>query len=64
MKNFIMKKEKLYKLIIEKQDDLNSLLKSDLQANKEQIEHLTSLNFLMKKIIKELQHDLDVLSTH
>lgn len=57
-------KEKLYKLIIEKQDDLNSLLKSDLQANKEQIEHLTSLNFLMKKIIKDLQHDLDVLSTH
>ncbi|MDD7472948.1 MAG: hypothetical protein PUH01_02260 [Pseudomonadota bacterium] len=59
-----MKKEKLYKLIIEKQDDLNSLLKSDLQANKEQIEHLTSLNSLMKKFIKDLQHDLDILSTH
>ncbi len=54
--------ERLYSITTEKLAELNALIKEEANANKERIEYLTSLNYLLLRIIKDLKHDIDFLS--
>lgn len=53
-------KERLYKEALKKHDAIINAMKVEVDADKERIDYLQSLNILLQQAIKDLQHDLGV----
>lgn len=58
-KQLHQEKERLYKVALEKHQAIINALKEEGDAGKERIEYLQSLNILLERAVKDLQHDLD-----
>ena len=55
-------KELVYKNALAKQTAIVKALKEEQNADKERIEYLNGLNILLQSAIKDLQHDLGIVS--
>lgn len=53
-------KELIYKNALAKQTSILKALKEESNADKERIDYLNGLNFLLQSAIKDLQHDLGI----
>ena len=51
-------KERLYKEALKKHDAIIRAMKADVDADKERLDYLQSLNILLQQAIKDLRHDL------
>ena len=61
-KHLQQEKEALYKEALQKQAAIIKALKEEVNADRERIDYLQSLNILLTKAIKDLQKDLGVAS--
>ena len=61
-KRLQQEKESLYKEALRKQEAIIKALKEEVNATRERIEYLQSINILLTKVIKDLQKDLGVAS--
>ena len=59
-KQLRQEKERLYKEALKKHDAIIKAMKAEVDANKERMDYLQSLNILLQQAIKDLQHDLGV----
>lgn len=59
-KQLRQEKERLYKEALMKHDAIIKALKSEVDADKDRLDYLQSLNILLQQAIKDLQHDLGV----
>ena len=53
-------KERLYKEAVSRHNAIIKALKAEVDASKDRIDYLTSLNILLQQAIKDLKHDLGV----
>lgn len=62
LKNKQLKQEKqrLYQEALEKHEAIIKALKEEVDADKERLDYLQSLNILLTQVLKELKHDLGV----
>lgn len=58
MKQLKEEKQRTYIEVVKKQNAIAKALKDEVEASKERIDYLTSLNVLLKQAIKELSQDL------
>lgn len=59
-KQLRQEKERLYKEVLKKHDAIITALKNEVDASKERLDYLQSLNILLRQAIKDLQQDLGV----
>lgn len=59
-KQLRQEKERLYKEALQKHEAIIKAMKSEIDADKERMDYLQSLNILLQQAIKDLQHDLGV----
>jgi len=59
-KQLRQEKERLYKEALKKHEAIINALKTEIDADKERLDYLQSLNILLQQAIKDLQHDLGV----
>lgn len=59
-KQLMQEKERLYKEAVSKHNSIIKALKSEVDASKERIDYLNSLNILLQQAIKDLKYDLGV----
>lgn len=59
-KQLRQEKERLYKEALKKHEAIINALKTEIDADKERMDYLQSLNILLQQAIKDLQHDLGV----
>ena len=53
-------KERLYQEVLKKHEGIILALKEEVDANKERLDYLQSLNILLTQAIKDMQHDLGI----
>ena len=58
-KQLRQEKERLYKVALEKHQAIIKALKEETGSNKERIDYLQSLNVLLERAVRDLQHDLN-----
>lgn len=61
-KQLRQEKERLYKEVLKKHDAIITALKNEVEADKERLDYLQSLNILLRQAIKDLQQDLGIAS--
>lgn len=59
-KQLKQEKERLYKEAIKKHDEIINALKNEVDATKERLDYLQSLNILLQQAVKDLKHDLGI----
>lgn len=59
-KQLRQEKERLYKEVLKKHEAIIQAMKLEVDAGKERMDYLQSLNILLQQAIKDLQHDLGV----
>lgn len=59
-KQLKQEKERLYKEAVSRHNAIIKALKAEVDASKDRIDYLTSLNILLQQAIKDLKHDLGV----
>lgn len=59
-KQLKQEKERLYQEALKKHEAIIQALKEDVNADKERLDYLQSLNILLAQALKELKHDLGV----
>ena len=59
-KQLRQEKERLYKEALKKHDAIINAMKEEVDADKERLDYLQSLNILLQQAIKYLQQDLGV----
>ena len=61
-KQLRQEKERLYQEALKKHDAIIKAMKAEVDADKERMDYLHSLNILLQQAIKDLQHDLGVVA--
>lgn len=59
-KQLYQEKERLYKEAVSKHNSIINALRDEVNATKERIDYLNSLNILLQRAIKDLEYDLGV----
>lgn len=59
-KQLRQEKERLYKEALRKHEAIIKAMKLEVDANRERMDYLQSLNIWLQQAIKDLQHDLGV----
>ena len=59
-KQLRQEKERLYKEALKKHDAIINAMKAEVDADKERLDYLQSLNIMLQRAIKDLRHDLGV----
>lgn len=59
-KQLRQEKERLYKIALEKHQAIIRALEEEANADRERIDYLQSLNVLLERAIRDLQHDLGI----
>ena len=59
-KQLKQEKERLYKAALEKHQAIIQALKDEVDASKERMEYLQSLNVLLERAVKDLRQDLGI----
>ncbi len=57
-KQLRQEKERLYKEVVTRHEAIIIALKEEVDATKERLQYLQSLNILLQQAIKDLRHDL------
>ncbi len=61
-KQLRQEKDRLYKEVLVRHEAIIKALKEEADADKERLDYLQSLNILLQQAIKDLRHDLGVVS--
>lgn len=61
-KQLRQEKERLYKEVLAKHEAIIKAMRTEANANKERMDYIQSLNILLQQAIKDLQHDLGIVT--
>lgn len=61
-KQLRQEKERLYKEALRKHEAIINAMKAEIDADKERLDYLQSLNILLQQAVKDLQHDLGIVA--
>lgn len=61
-KQLRQEKERLYKEALKKHEAIIKAMKAEVDADKERMDYLQSLNILLQQAIKDLRHDLGIVA--
>jgi len=61
-KQLKQEKERLYQEALRQHEAVIKALREEVNANKERLDYLKSLNALLQRAVKDLQHDLGIVS--
>ena len=59
-KQLRQEKERLYKVALEKHQAIIQALKDEVDASRERMDYLQSLNILLERAVRDLRHDLGI----